>query len=141
LIQSAHTPYSYAQHSLSSSTTSFHIELFSTPDFKHTPSIRGYVSVSAFFHTKARESKPPSPDVHPIFIPPSRSATEHELVPLTEEFWDFLHEICDESGIPVSEIEAMNHWGKNEDTVDYGGEVSYEGHKWFQDAPSRPAVS
>jgi len=29
----------------------------------------------------------------------------------------------------------MNHFGKNEDTVDFGGEMDYTGYEWFQDRP------
>lgn len=35
----------------------------------------------------------------------------------------------------------MNHFGKNEDTVDFGGEMDYAGYEWFQDRPPpRPEV-
>ncbi|EGO04820.1 hypothetical protein SERLA73DRAFT_173962 [Serpula lacrymans var. lacrymans S7.3] len=32
----------------------------------------------------------------------------------------------------------MNFYGKNEDAVDFGGEMDYSGHQWFQEPPPRP---
>ena len=35
----------------------------------------------------------------------------------------------------------MEYVGKRTDVVDLGGEVDYSHVKWFQDPPTRPAVS
>ncbi|KIJ21942.1 hypothetical protein PAXINDRAFT_124270 [Paxillus involutus ATCC 200175] len=34
----------------------------------------------------------------------------------------------------------MDYTGKNLDVVDFGGEVDYSGHQWFQEPPPRPEV-
>lgn len=34
----------------------------------------------------------------------------------------------------------MDYTGKNQDVVDFGGEVDYSGHQWFQEPPPRPEV-
>ena len=35
----------------------------------------------------------------------------------------------------------MDYTAKNVDAVDFGGEVDYTGHQWFQEPPPRPEVS
>lgn len=34
----------------------------------------------------------------------------------------------------------MDFTAKNADVVDFGGEVDYSGHQWFQEPPPRPEV-
>ena len=34
----------------------------------------------------------------------------------------------------------MDYTGKHLDVVDFGGEVDYSGHQWFQEPPPRPEV-
>jgi hypothetical protein len=70
-----------------------------------------------------------------IFIPSLNPSPA--LVPLSRELWLLLEDICQESGVFFS---IMNQWGKNEDTVDVGGEMDYAGYQWFQDPPPRPEV-
>lgn len=36
---------------------------------------------------------------------------------------------------------AMDYTGKQTDVIDFGGETNYEGHAWFQNAPTPPPVS
>ncbi|KAG9314199.1 hypothetical protein JVU11DRAFT_4985 [Chiua virens] len=76
---------------------------------------------------------------HRTIFRPSIKQLESKQSPLPQDLALLLEAFFVQSGLLDSfSPPKMDYTGKNQDVVDFGGEVDYSGHQWFQEPPPRP---
>jgi len=78
-------------------------------------------------------------NLHAIFTPSSRAqdCAPPDSVPLPKDLTALLETLRLETSPPPNR-RIMDYTAKNAEHVDFGGEVDYSGHQWFQEPPPRP---
>ncbi|KAG1868011.1 hypothetical protein C8R48DRAFT_771721 [Suillus tomentosus] len=73
-----------------------------------------------------------------IFTPQAQDSDPFDSILLPKDLTTFLETLRLETSPPPNR-RILNYTTKNVEHVDFGGEVDYFEHKWFQELPSRPA--
>lgn len=78
-------------------------------------------------------------NLHAIFTPSSQAQDSVPLdsIPLPKDLTTLLETLRLETSPPPNR-RVMDYTAKNTEHVDFGGEVDYSGHQWFQEPPPRP---
>lgn len=78
-------------------------------------------------------------NLHAIFTPSSQAQDPVPLdsIPLPRDLATLLETLRLETSPPPNR-RIMDYTAKNAEHVDFGGEVDYSGHQWFQEPPPRP---
>lgn len=78
-------------------------------------------------------------NLHAIFTPSSQAQGSAPLdsIPLPKDLTTLLETLRLETSPPPNR-RIMDYTAKNAEHVDFGGEVDYSGHQWFQEPPPRP---
>lgn len=78
-----------------------------------------------------------SSNLHAIFTPQTQGSAPLDSIPLPKDLTTLLETLRLENSPPPNR-QIMDFTAKNAEHVDFGGEVDYSGHQWFQEPPPRP---